>query len=121
MWWFLLCGCSWCAVVLAVRLLRWLLIHVCCSGSRFTSAAVAFDSRLPQWLSIHLCCSESLINLSVMCARTVSVYRKMQQRNPPESESEEQQVGELAANSCSTALSVLSNTWKFFKRKVQQK
>ena len=56
-----------------------------------------------------------------MCARTVSVYRKMQQRNPPESESEEQQVGELAANSCSTALSVLSNTWKFFKRKVQQK
>jgi hypothetical protein len=56
-----------------------------------------------------------------MCARTVSTYSKMQQRNPPESESEEQPVGELAANSCSLPLSVLSNTWKLFKRKVQQK
>ena len=58
-----------------------------------------------------------------MCARTVTTYRKMQQRNPPESEpeSEEQRVGDLAANSCSTPSSVLSNTWKLFKRKVQQK
>ena len=56
-----------------------------------------------------------------MCARSVARYRKKQQRNPPESESEEQQVSELHKNSCSTPSSVLSNVWKFFKRKVQQK